>query len=91
MTVQTEPFEGLEEILAKASNLSMNNTATVGGEAITVSSLLFSTKQCHSFEMQADRSLGLQLCRYSLLDKNICIGFGSFQNTGEKKSMFILK
>lgn len=38
--VQTEPFEGLEEILAEASNLSVNNTATVGGETITIPSLL---------------------------------------------------
>lgn len=40
MMAQTEPFEGLEEILAEASNLSMNNTATIGGETITISSLL---------------------------------------------------
>lgn len=40
MMVQTEPFEGLEEILAEASNLSVNNTATVGGENITIPSLL---------------------------------------------------
>lgn len=40
MMVQTEPFQGLEEILAKASNLSMNNTATVGGETVTLYSLL---------------------------------------------------
>lgn len=77
MMVQMEPFEGLEAILAEASNMPMNNRATVGGEAITVSFLL-------CFEMQSVRSLALQLCHYSLLDKNICIGFGSFHITGEK-------
>lgn len=40
MMVQTEPFEGLEEILAKTATLSMNNTATVGGGTVTISSLL---------------------------------------------------
>lgn len=79
--VWTEPFEGLEEILAEASNLSVNNT-TVGGETTTVS---------YSFEMRSDRSLALQMCHSSLLDKKIYIGSGSFQNTeGKKKSMLLL-
>lgn len=65
MMVQTEPFAGLEEILAKTSYLSLNNTATVGGETITIPTLLCFQQQCHSFEMQYVRSLPLLLCHYS--------------------------
>lgn len=39
-TCKTELLEGLEEILAEASNLSMSNTATGGGETITIFPLL---------------------------------------------------
>lgn len=66
-----------------AEVLAMNNTATVGGETLT----LFSTKQCHTLiEMQSDRSLALWLCNYSLLDKKRCVQwFGLLLKHGGKK------